>query len=156
MYYTYITTYLPSFACKNGELPMKKLFVTLTVSLLALSMQNAFASPRKLVIHNQTNVDAGAYVAEQVPPRHPAKANSTNYISWTEVRMACLGRSVDDECPAMIKMAINTSNEMNLGIVYLNVKTGNITPKKVNKYGYTLTVNGPGEATLTQDATQDA
>lgn len=131
---------------------MKKILTTLTLTALTLTMSSAFASPKKLVIHNQTNVDSCAYVAGEVPPRHPARANCTNYISWTEVRIACLGRTLANKtCPAVIKMNINTPNVTDLGVVYLNVDTGEISPKVLHGNGFKLTVNGPGEATLTYD-----
>ena len=35
--------------------------------------------------------------------------------------------------------------------VNINLNTGLITPKVLHAYGYTFTVNGPGETTITKD-----
>ena len=45
-------------------------------------------------------------------------------------------------------MGTNTASPVLLGMVTLDLVSGLITPSQVSGNGYTLTVNGPGETTL--------
>lgn len=129
---------------------MKKILTTLSAAALTLSFSNIYAAPPKLITHNDTNVDSNAFVAGVIPSRHPTKAHTTGKVSWTEVKIACLGHTVNNKCSALIKMGINSLKEVNLGVVNVDIVTGDIQPKKLSKNGYCLTVNGPGETTLTE------
>ena len=48
-------------------------------------------------------------------------------------------------------MDTNTGNPIEIGIVSLDLTTGDISPKQISANGYTMTVNGPGESTLSKD-----
>lgn len=121
-----------------------------TALALGLTANIALASPSHLITHNRTNVESNAYIANLIPSRHPTPAGGDGKVSWTLVKIACKLNTKNGSCPAMIKMATNTKNPIDLGMVYLNLETGDITPKVLSAHGYTMTVNGPGEATLTQ------
>lgn len=129
---------------------MKKPFVGfLALSLLASS---ALAAPRHLVTHNLTNLESNAYIAGEIPSTMPTAPLSTNVVTWFTVKMVCFGHTTPDGlCPATIKMATNTANPITIGNVYLNLNTGQISPSKISANGYSLTVNGLGEATLTKE-----
>ncbi|KTC86435.1 hypothetical protein [Legionella brunensis] len=130
---------------------MNQLFKSLTASALALATTTALASPAYLVTHNKTNVESNAYVAGVAAP-HPTAPNSDGKVSWLVVRMACYGHvDKSGRCHAVIKMATNTDKPIELGTVSMDVENGDIQPKQVTGNGYTLTVNGPGEATLTKN-----
>ncbi|KTD16022.1 hypothetical protein [Legionella israelensis] len=126
-------------------------FKGLTALALGITSSIAIASPNYLITHNKTNLESNAYVANSIPSRHPTPAHSDGKVSWTLVKIACFGRSTNGVCPAMIKMATNTPQPFDLGMVYLNLSTGDISPKVLSAHGYKMTVNGPGEATLTQN-----
>lgn len=120
--------------------------ITLTVSTTAV-----VASPRALITHNTTDVESNAFIASTVKSTHPTKAHSDNSVPWMEVRMVCTGRTIGGKCSALIKMATNTANPVDIGIVSMDLNTGDITPKQISANGYTLIVNGPGETTLIAD-----
>jgi hypothetical protein len=128
-----------------------KMMKHITAIALTLVTSVALAVPPSLITHNLTNVESNAYVAGSIPSPMPSKANSNTVVPWLVVQMACYGRTTNDLCPATIKMASNTANPVTLGNVFMNMKTGQITPAHVSGNGYTLTVNGPAEATLTRD-----
>ncbi|KTD65745.1 hypothetical protein [Legionella spiritensis] len=121
------------------------------VITLGLSATMSFAGPSYLVTHNDTSVESKAYVAGIIPAPTPAAPNKTTSISWIVVKMACYGHTTNNKCPALIKMATNTAHPVELGTVEMDLDSGDITPKKLSANGYTLTVNGPAEATLTQN-----
>lgn len=130
---------------------MKPMFIRITTAALVLAASTASAIPQKLITHNTTDVDSNAYVAGAVPSRYPTKAHSDGKVSWTEVKLACFGHIVNGRCPALIKMETNTDHPIELGYVSLDMNTGDITPKYLSAYGYTMTVNGPGETTLSKN-----
>ncbi|KTD12186.1 hypothetical protein [Legionella jamestowniensis] len=129
---------------------MNQLFKSLTASALAFAATTALASPAYLVTHNKTNVESNAYVAGKASP-HPTAPKSDGKVSWYVVRMACFGHTDKNICKAVIKMATDTPNPVDIGEVSLNVETGEISPTSLSRNGYTITVNGPGEATLTKN-----
>lgn len=123
----------------------------LTALLGCVSCLTIAASPKQLVTHNHTNVDSNAYIDGVIASQHPTKANSDNKVFWGSVRIACVGRTVNNECRALIKMATNTDNPVDLGWAIINLQTGDISPKYMAANGYRFEVNGPGETTLSYD-----
>lgn len=133
------------------ELNMNQIIKNLVASVFVLTTSTAFASPDYLVTHNKTDVESNAYVSGRAS-NHPTSPHSDGKISWLMVRIACYGHTdAEGRCSAMIKMATNTSHPIELGMVSVHVDTGDILPKQIRNNGYTLTVNGPGETTLTKD-----
>ncbi|MBN9231971.1 MAG: hypothetical protein BGO90_02520 [Legionella sp. 40-6] len=123
------------------------------ISALALTLAAAtsFATaPAYLVTHNNTNEESNAFIAG-VPSIYPTPAQSTKQVYWNLVKIACYGHTNGKECPAVIKMATNTPQPVVLGTVILNIDTGDINPKTLSGNGYTLIVNGPGEATIVKN-----
>jgi hypothetical protein len=125
---------------------------TSCLSALTLSLASfaAMAVPSVLITHNLTDVESNAYVAGVIPSTTPSKAHSTNRVPWIVVQMACYGHTVNGKCSATIKMASNTASPIELGEVFMNMTTGEITPSALSANGFLFTVNGPGEATLTR------
>ena len=132
---------------------MNRLIKTMLAVTLGLTTTTLIASPRQLITHNLTDVESNAFVAGTIPSQHPTKAFSDSKVVWTEVRMACFGHTVDGKCAALIKMATgpNDGGAVDLGTVTLDLNTGIITPSSISANGYTLTVNGPGETTITKN-----
>jgi hypothetical protein len=133
------------------EILMKFMLKGLSAMALSFSVATAFAVPTHLVTHNNTNEESNAFIAGTIPSPYPTGAHSTRKVYWNMVRLACYGHVVDGRCPALIKMATNTSNPIVIGTVSMNLESGDITPKKLSSNGYTLTVNGPGESTISKD-----
>lgn len=127
--------------------PLLKHFTALSLSLFAAT---ALAAPKQLITHNTTDVESNAFVAGSIPSQHPTKPHSDGKVFWTAVKMACFGHTVNGKCNALIKMATNTPNPLEVGILSLDINTGHITPQQLNANGYTITVNGPGETTISK------
>ncbi|MGL5742896.1 MAG: hypothetical protein ACRCXC_10335 [Legionella sp.] len=129
---------------------MNLLVKSFSAVAFCFSAVTAFAAPSVLTTHNNTNVESNAFIAG-VPSIYPTAANTTRQVSWNLVKLACFGHTTDGKCPAIIKMATNTANPVDIGTVQLDLATGDITPKTLSNNGYTLIVNGPGEATVTKN-----
>lgn len=128
---------------------MNRFLKTMTAGALGLFTAAAFAvPPKQLITHNTTAVESNAFIDSTVPSQHPTKAFSDGKIFWTAVKMACFGHTVNNKCSALIKMATNTTNPVDIGIVTMDLDTGDIEPKQVSANGYTIRVNGPGETTI--------
>ena len=121
--------------------------------ILALCLISSFAiaAPRQLITHNTTALESNAFVAGTIPSQYPTPPHSDGKVFWAAAKMACFGHLVNGVCPALIRMATNTPNPIDVGMLYLNLDTGDITPTTVQGNGYTVLVNGPGEITLFQD-----
>lgn len=126
-----------------------KMIMGLTLGLVAQT--SALASPKQLITHNLTDYESNAFVAGLVPSPHPTKPHSDGKVSWTAVRMSCFGHIIDDKCTAIIKVATETDNPIEIGTVELNVETGEITPKEMHSNGYKVIVNGIAESTVSVD-----
>ncbi len=128
---------------------MKKTTRLWTVLALSLTSSLSFAvPPKQLITHNQTNLESNAFVAGTIPSQHPTKANSDGHVIWASVRMACFGHLTNGRCPALVKLASNTPNPIELGMVTIDLSTGDIEPKELHANGYSMIVNGPAETTL--------
>jgi hypothetical protein len=124
-----------------------------TISALTLSLNAfaAFATPVHLTTHNTTSLESNAYIAG-VPSPYPTAANSTHQVYWNMVRIACYGHTnPNGTCSAVIKMATNTASPIDVGVLTMDLATGDINPKVLSANGYTVTVNGPGESTITKN-----
>ncbi len=130
---------------------MNRLITTLTAGSLAVFMGTALAAPKQLITHNMTDVESNAYVDGSIPSQHPTKPHSNGAVFWTIVKMACFGHTTAGKCTALIKMATDTPNPVTIGTLSLDLASGDITPKQVSANGYTITVNGPGETTISQN-----
>lgn len=130
---------------------MNLMLKSISAIALSLSAASALAIPTFLTTHNNTDVESNAYVAGTIPSPHPTKAHTTRQVPWNMVRLACYGHTTGGKCSALIKMATNTANPVNIGYVSMQLDTGDITPKTLSANGYTLTVNGPGEATINKN-----
>ena len=129
---------------------MNLLVKSLSAITLSLSAVAAFASPEYLITHNNTTEESNAYIAG-VPSIYPTPANSTKKVYWNLVKLACFGHTTAGRCAAVIKMATNTSHSVEIGTVSMDISTGDISPKQLSANGYTFTVIGTAEATITKN-----
>ena len=130
---------------------MKLLFKSITAIALGLTAGIALAEPDYLTTHNNTNEESNAYIAGYIPSPYATPGNTTRQLYWTMVRMACWGHTTNGKCSALIKIGTDTANPKDLGTVTMDMDTGDITPKLINSQGYTIIINGPGEATINKD-----
>lgn len=130
---------------------MNGLFKYMGLASLVLSSELCLASPAYLITHNLTSVESNAYIAGHIPSPVPTKPNRTGMVHWLVVKIACFGHTTNNRCPALIKMETNSANPIELGMVTMDIDTGDISPKHLSANGYSFTVNGPGEATLSKN-----
>lgn len=136
---------------------MKLTTKILSASLLSIScfvgVVNANTAPMYMVTHNQTDVQSNAFIDGTIDSGHPTQPRSDKKVLWSLVHIVCLGHiDSNNACKALVKVATNTRDPITLGTMSMNVLTGDITPKQLTDKSdrYLLTVNGPGEVTLTQ------
>ncbi len=130
---------------------MNLMLKSISAIALSLSAATALAVPTYLTTHNNTNLESNAFIAGTIPSPYATPANATRQIFWNMVKIACYGHTTNGKCSALIKMATNTANPIEIGYVTMELDSGNITPKVLSANGFTLTVNGPGEATITKN-----
>lgn len=133
---------------------MKQLFVKFgMIIVLGFASLTAVAGPSLLVVHNETDVESNAFLAGTASPM-PTAPQTVARVPWFLVRLACLSQPTGENgtCQAEIKMATNTPNPVSLGLISVDIDSGDILPKEMSSGGYHFTANGPGEITLTQDS----
>lgn len=130
---------------------MNRFIKVLAITMLGFCSPAVLAAPSGLLTHNHTDVESNAFIDGTVKSPYPTKAHADNSVSWTAVRVACIGHTSNNICKALIKMATNTADVVDLGWLEMDLVSGDINPKSVQGNGYTLTVNGPGEVTLTKE-----
>ncbi|MCX7114883.1 MAG: hypothetical protein NTW08_03085 [Gammaproteobacteria bacterium] len=113
-----------------------------------------FSAPAFLLTHNLTDSESNAYIVTRdggaIPSIYPTKPHAVSKVYWNMVKLACHGHSVNNICSAIIKMNTNTASPIEIGVVTMDLATGEISPKQLSANGYTVTVNGLAETTLTQ------
>jgi len=129
---------------------VKKIITSIAALTITLSSAVALAGPEELVTHNDTDLVANVLIDERFLSV-PSTPHKTSAIHWYMVRSACYRPSQHDICPATILMDYNTPHPIVLGDIKMNLNTGEIIPAHLSNNGYTMTVNGPGEFTLTKD-----
>lgn len=131
---------------------MKLISKSVLALALSFSAITALAAPPShLITHNNTDEESNALIAGTIPSPYPTAAHTTRKTAWNLVRFVCYGHTNNGKCSALIKMATNTSNPVEIGYVYMDLATGDIEPKVFSAKGYTFTVNGPGEATIEKE-----
>ena len=131
---------------------MNRLFPSFTMIALSLVAATALAVPPKLLItYNRTNYESNAFIAGVIASRHPTKAKTKGEVPWISVKMACFGHTVNNKCSALIKMATDTANPIDIGTLILDINTGEITPKQINNNGFTMTVTDLGVTTIIEN-----
>jgi hypothetical protein len=132
----------------------KQLILAMSVMLMGVSVFAVSPQPKFLITNNSTDVESNAYVDSVIPSQHPSKAHSTTKVSWLEVRLACYQRAPNGICSALVKMETGPNDgghPVDVGIISMNLNTGAFLQNKISGNGYTVTVNGPGETTITKD-----
>ncbi|BCA96147.1 hypothetical protein TUM19329_25080 [Legionella antarctica] len=130
---------------------MKLMLKSLSAIALNLVAATALAVPAYLTTHNNTDEESNAYVAGTIPSPYSTSAHTTRQVYWNMVRMACFGHTTNGKCSALIKVATNTANPIDIGTVTMDLETGDITPKQISYNGYSIVINGPGEATISKN-----
>ena len=121
----------------------------ITAGALCLFAATALATPPKqLITHNTTDYESNGFIDGSIPSQYPTKPRSDGKVAWTAVKLACFGHTVDGKCSALIKIATNTAKPIEIGTLSLDLNTGDITPKYLSANGFSITVTGLGETTI--------
>jgi len=116
----------------------------LTLSFSALS----FSAPQFLISHNQTLYQSTAYVDGKISLPNTIEPLSDTTTSWITLKRLCFGRSLSSRCPIIIKMGTDTGYPFDLGLIYIDLNSGAITPNQLSFNNVVLRVNNNGELTL--------
>jgi len=130
---------------------MNVILKSVTAIALSLSAAASFAAPIYFTTHNNTDKQSNAFIAGTIPSPYPTAPHATKQVYWNMVRFACFGHTTNGKCDALVKMATDTDNPIVVGSLSMDVASGDISPKTLSGNGYTITINGPGEATITKD-----
>ena len=122
-----------------------------TFALCTIAATAIAAPPRQLITHNRTNYQSNGYVAGVIPSQHPTQPQSDGVVYWAAVKMACFGHIENNRCSAIIMMASDTDHPIPVGTLTMDLGNGDIEPKQLSGNGFTITVNGPAETTITQN-----
>lgn len=122
-----------------------------TAIALSLSAATALAAPSYFTTHNDTDVQSNSFIDGKIPSPYPTAPHATKTVLWNLVKLACYGHTTNGKCSALVKVATNTANPIEVGSLTLDLASGDISPKTLSANGYTITVNGIGEATITKD-----
>ncbi len=141
---------MPITSNPHGDI-MNLLLKSITAITLSLSAAAALAAPVYFTTHNNTNEESNAFIDGTIPSPYPTAPHSTKNVYWNMVKLACWGHTNNGKCTALVKMATNTSNPIEIGTLSMDLESGDITPKTISAKGYTLKINGPGEATITKN-----
>lgn len=130
---------------------MKLLTKVISAATLALAVGVSYASPAKLITHNKTNVESNAIIGGHAST-HPTKPNKDRAVPWIHVRLVCHGYVVNNKCSAVIRMGTDTSHPVDVGTATVDLDSGYITFIYADEKNsdYVVTVNGPGETTITK------
>ncbi|KTC64942.1 Uncharacterised protein (plasmid) [Legionella adelaidensis] len=129
---------------------IKSIIIGTVLATNAIATTLPTVPPHNLTTHNLTNVWSEAFVEGTIrTEKNATPPNTTKKVAWTEVLFICHKRP---QCWALVKMNTKGDKSVDLCKVTLDVKTGIITPEALcaGNNGYALTVNGPGEVTLTR------
>lgn len=107
-----------------------------------------YSAPQVLTTHNQTNYQAIAYVDGKISLPKIAEPLSDSSISWVTVNRLCYGRTVNNKCPLVIKMKGLSSYSFDLGVIYMDLNSGEITPKQITFNHIQLNAHNTGELSL--------
>ena len=130
--------------------------LAMTVALTAVTGQALAVAPTYMISENKTHAQSNSYIAGKFASPYPTDAGKTKKLFWQLVKVACFGNTKTDPktkhstCDAEIHMETKQAKHKILGWMKMDLDTGDITPKSLSKYGYTLTVKGPGHVVITE------
>lgn len=118
-------------------------------SLAALFSAYSYSgTPQYLITHNKTPYQSMTYVDGRISLPKVSDPSSDTAILWLTVNKLCYGRTASNKCPLVIKMRTDSGYPFDLGVIYVDLKTGEINPKQLSNNQVTLKVNNVGEFTL--------
>lgn len=122
-----------------------------TLLFCCLSTATALATPTKFITHNTTDVESNVFIGGKIPSPYPTEAHSTSSVGWNMVRIGCTKHTTNGKCKAIVKVATDTDTPIELGMMTMDLESGDVSPNSLSAQGYTLTVTGVAEVTLTKN-----
>lgn len=125
------------------------LFKNLSAITLSVTAVTALAAPTHYITHNDTNLLTNVFVNGTESP-FPTIPHTTRKVAWKMVKLGC-GRTPDGICAALIKVGTDTSDPIEIGTLYMDMDSGEITPQSISANGYTINVLGTAEVTISKN-----
>ncbi|USQ15393.1 hypothetical protein J2N86_14175 (plasmid) [Legionella lytica] len=118
----------------------------LTIAL-SITTVTALATPTHYITHNDTQWETNV-VVKGVESPFPTLPYSTRKVAWRMVRLGC---GITPVCAAVIMVATDTAEPIEVGTLYMDMESGELTPKRISAHGYTAQVKDIAEVMITQD-----
>ncbi|MDR3502514.1 MAG: hypothetical protein P4L79_08015 [Legionella sp.] len=126
---------------------MKSIFKILSAIAVSVTTVTALATPTHYITHNNTKWETNVIV-KGVDSPFPTLPYSTRKVAWRMVRLGC---GITPVCAAVIKVATDTSDPIEIGTLYMDMDSGKITPQQISAQGYTAKVKDIAEVIITHD-----
>lgn len=126
---------------------MKSIFKILSAITISVTSVTALATPTHYITHNNTEWETNV-VVKGVESPFPTLPYSTRKVAWRMVRFGC---GITPVCAAVIKVATETSDPIEIGTLYMDMESGEITPQQISAHGYTAKIKGIAEVIITRD-----
>ena len=127
---------------------MYSLFKNLCAITLSVTAATALATPTHYITHNDTDLLTNVIVNGTESP-FPTFPHSTRKIAWRMVKLGC-GRAPNGMCAVLIKIRTDTSDPIEIGTLYMDMNSGELTPQSISANGYTVNVLGAAEVAIAQ------
>lgn len=124
---------------------MKLLTRNTCIVLLSFISNLAFAEPNYYVTHNSTNVGTTISILEARPYSFYTAPHSSSKVEWWMLQTGCNYYLMNSKCKVIIKTETNFPNPVDVGILTMDMRTGELSPKYISTNGYTISVIGAGE-----------
>jgi hypothetical protein len=118
-----------------------------TAAVLSLASSVALAAPANLVVDNNTDFQARAYV--KGISKNPAEPHSSLSINWSILNLICFYQAT---CEAEVKVKTDSNNPLFLGKVTMNMSSGAIDTSKLSQLeGFKVTYLSPGHVRIDKE-----
>lgn len=128
-----------------------KIARVLLAGILVLGTTLALASPRSLITHNRTSFQSNAFTDGTIPSAYPTPKGQDGSVLWMLVRLACIGHTTNGQCSAVVKVATDTANPVDVAKLSMNLESGVITLLESYTTAYRVIIHSnPGEVTIAE------
>ncbi len=110
-----------------------------------LTCAQIFAAPSYYTTHNRSSSETQLSVSETRSYSFKTAAKSSTKIEWWLLQLACYGQTRPHQCKAVIQAETNSAHPVRIGMLTIDMKSGELFPKYNSNNGYTMSVIGAGE-----------
>ena len=105
----------------------------------------ARAEPMYYVTHNRTDFETKTLIASDNPIFFSTPEHSSSKIDWWMLQHRCETLLMNHTCKVLLKAETNSNHPVELGVLTIDLKYGEIYPKYLSANGYSVSVIGIGE-----------